>query len=250
MAPETDADAPKYWRIAEELRAEILSGRLAPGEQLPGEIQLAEDHGVARGTARRALAVLQTEGLVVARKGAGVFVRDSKPILRKANQRLSADQWGSGKSIWEVDVETRPMAVDRIRVYRDTAPDRIARVLDTTDVIVRERRYLVDGSPVMLATSFLPAEIAAGSPIADPDPGDGGIYARLQDLGLKPLRFREQLRGRPASPDEVELLALGASGASVLTVARLAYVAEDRVVEVNEQVLDAAVYILQYDFTS
>lgn len=250
MAPDAEADSPKYWRIAEDLRAQVLSGERPPGSQLPGENQLADEYSVARGTARRALAVLQTEGLAVARKGAGVFVRDGQPILRNAVQRLSADQWGSGRSIWEVDVDKRPMAVDSIRVYEDEAPERIARVLDTSTVWIRERRYLVDGTPVMLATSYLPADLVAGSRITDPDPGEGGIYARLQDLGLKPVRFREQVRGRPPSPEEVDRLALSVSGAPVLTIARVAYAVEDRPIEVNEMVLDAAVYILQYDFTS
>ena len=101
-----------------------------------------------------------------------------------------------------------------------------------------------------LATSYLPAHLVEGTPITHPDPGDGGIYARLQDLGFKPVRFREQVRARPPFPEEVDSLKLSTAGAPVLTIARVAYAADDRAVEVNEMVLDAAVYVLQYDLTS
>lgn len=240
---------PKYRQIAEDLRAEILSGMLAPGAALPGQNKLAEDYGVAPGTARLALVLLQNEGLAVARKGVGVHVRDFRVIIRRANQRLASSQWASGRSIWEADVEDRPMAVDSIRVHKGTAPERVARVLGHTSVWVRERRYLVEDKPVMLATSYLPAELVEGTPITLHDPGAGGIYARLDEIGLKPVRFQEQVHARPAAADEVDRLALAVRGAPVQTIARVAYTADGRAVEVNEQVLDAAVYVLQYDLT-
>ncbi|MEK8141760.1 UTRA domain-containing protein [Streptomyces sp. M10(2022)] len=69
----------------------------------------------------------------------------------------------------------------------------------------RSRRYLLDGKPVLKAVSYLPAEIADGTPIAEVDTGPGGIYARLAELGHAP-KFREEIRvrmpskeGRPSS---------------------------------------------------
>ena len=51
---------PVYLRIADELR-----NAYAPGGQLPSAPKLAEQWGVARETARAAIDVLRTEGLVV-----------------------------------------------------------------------------------------------------------------------------------------------------------------------------------------
>ncbi|MGQ0623100.1 MAG: XdhC family protein [Sporichthyaceae bacterium] len=64
----------KYRRIAEDLRAGIRSGRYSPGSALPGENDLMASYQVARMTVRQALAELQREGLVVARRGSGVYV--------------------------------------------------------------------------------------------------------------------------------------------------------------------------------
>lgn len=56
--------------IADDLRARIASGELASDDLLPSEGELATAHDVGRGTARRAFAVLESEGLVVKRPGA------------------------------------------------------------------------------------------------------------------------------------------------------------------------------------
>ncbi|ANY06390.1 hypothetical protein AFB00_08900 [Pseudonocardia sp. HH130630-07] len=58
-------------RIADELRARIRDGLLQPGAMLPSEAGLAEQHDVARGTVRAALAVLVDEELIEVVPGVG-----------------------------------------------------------------------------------------------------------------------------------------------------------------------------------
>lgn len=242
---------PKYQRIAAQLRAAIEAGEYGPGERLPGENDLMAEHGVARMTARQALGVLQTEGIAEARKGAGVFVRDFKPIRRRGLERLAHAQWGEGRSIWTTDTGDRELVVDSVEVGEEDAPVAIAGVLSLSDegarVCVRRRRYVLDGKPVLLATSYLSAELVAGTRIAQPDTGPGGMYARLEELGRRPVRFREEIRSRMPSADEADQLALS-SGVPVVLVVRTAFDAAGVPVEVNDMVLDAASYILEYDF--
>src|SRR5690606_220356 len=64
-----------YRGLAERLRARIASGDLAPGAVLPSEAALGAEAGVARSTVRRALAVLEADGLVAAVPGRGRVVR-------------------------------------------------------------------------------------------------------------------------------------------------------------------------------
>src|SRR6266566_1223200 len=56
------------------LEADIESGQLAPGEQLPTHRELAEHLGVAAGTITRAYALAQEQGLVTGTTGRGSFV--------------------------------------------------------------------------------------------------------------------------------------------------------------------------------
>ncbi|MFD7383639.1 GntR family transcriptional regulator [Streptomyces anulatus] len=249
MATDATGREPKYQRIAKALKAEIQSGALEPGARLPGENDLMSQYGVARMTARQALGVLQSEGLTEARKGVGVFVRAFQPLRRRGIPRLLRDQWGSGRSVWDADLGDRDLVVDQVEVGEGNASETAARVLglDGARVWIRSRRFVLDGKPVLLSTSYLPASLVEGSAITEPDTGPGGIYARLAELGHGPVHFREEVRSRMPLPEEAAKLRLPA-GTPVMLICRTAFAEEGRVVEVNEMVLDAAAYVLEYDF--
>jgi GntR family transcriptional regulator len=250
MATQGAARQPKYQRIADALRDAIQAGEYGPGDRLPGENDLMATYEVARMTARQALSVLQNEGLAESRKGAGVFVRSFQPLRRRGIQRLSREQWGSGQSIWSADIGDRSLTVDQISVTEEAAPERIARVLGIEPgeaTCVRSRRFVLEGKPVLLATSYLPWELVAGSAITQENPGDGGIYARLDEIGHKPVHFREEIRSRMPSQDEASRLGLS-MGTPVILICRTAFADEGRAVEVNEMTLDSAAYVLEYDF--
>jgi GntR family transcriptional regulator, transcriptional repressor for pyruvate dehydrogenase complex len=67
---------PAYQALADELRAEITSGRLQPGERLPPEPELCVRTGVSRSTVREALRLLSSQHLIVTTRGVtgGSFV--------------------------------------------------------------------------------------------------------------------------------------------------------------------------------
>ncbi len=251
MAKDVAGRQPKYQRIAAELKDAITAGEYGPGARLPGESDLMSRYGVARMTARQAFGVLQAQGLAEARKGAGVFVREYQVVIRRRGiQRLAVEVWGAGGSIWDVDGKGREPVVEFLGVTEEPAPDAVAAVLglgDGATACVRRRRFLLDGKPVMLASSYLDAALVAGTPVAEPDSGPGGIYARLAELGYGPARFREEIRSRMPGPDEAARLGL-AAGTPVVLVCRTAYTAEGKAVEVNEMVLDSAAYVLEYEF--
>ncbi|MEU0845886.1 winged helix-turn-helix domain-containing protein [Streptomyces sp. NPDC005962] len=70
---------PPYRLVADDLRRQILVGRLAPGDQVPPSRILQEDYGIADMTARSAVRVLRDEGLVRTEHGRGTFV--AHPLL-------------------------------------------------------------------------------------------------------------------------------------------------------------------------
>src|SRR6266700_2192659 len=123
-------DTPRYRQIASDLRSAIERGEYPPGSRLPGENVLMQDYSVARMTARQALAVLINEGLAVSRKGAGVFVRTFRPIVRDGIARLATERWAAGKTIWSADTESRSLTVDEIRVDEMPPPDHVAVALE------------------------------------------------------------------------------------------------------------------------
>ena len=84
-ADTAEAGLARWQAIATQLRADILAGRVAPGERLPNEQTLAERFGVNRHTLRQAVQALVREGHVHVRQGCGTFVREL--VLDYALQR-------------------------------------------------------------------------------------------------------------------------------------------------------------------
>lgn len=67
---------PKWEQLADQIRGQIESGELSPGDKLPSTAQLKEMHGVSATVVRQAILVLQTQGWVQGVHGLGVFVAD------------------------------------------------------------------------------------------------------------------------------------------------------------------------------
>jgi len=64
-------------QLAQEIRALIRSGTITVGERVPSQNELALDYSVSVDTAKRALAMLAAEGLIVRRRGIGSIVREA-----------------------------------------------------------------------------------------------------------------------------------------------------------------------------
>src|SRR3954471_20307674 len=79
LAPIEPAGAVE--QVVRRIGEAIGAGLLAPGERLPGQVELADTLGVARMTLRQALAVLEDAGLIEVRRGrtGGAFVAADPP---------------------------------------------------------------------------------------------------------------------------------------------------------------------------
>lgn len=65
---------PLYVQLADLIAKQIQDGRLEPRRPIPSESQLRQEFGVARGTARQAVALLRERGLVVTVPQRGTYV--------------------------------------------------------------------------------------------------------------------------------------------------------------------------------
>lgn len=86
----TQADGtPFYQQVVNQVKFLVASGRLEEGEQLPPVRRLAEQLLVNPNTVARAYRELESEGVVLSRRGAGVFVSDvGSPLSRKEKTRI------------------------------------------------------------------------------------------------------------------------------------------------------------------
>jgi GntR family transcriptional regulator len=77
-------DRPVYLRLRDSIAAAILDGRVKDGDPLPSVRALAAEHGANPLTVAKAYQTFQDEGLIVVKRGVGMFVAEG------AAQRLHA----------------------------------------------------------------------------------------------------------------------------------------------------------------
>lgn len=146
-----DDPRPSSQQIANKIRAAILTQKLAPGDKLPSQPELADRYGVARETVKRALDLLRAERLIVSRQGSGSYVRartqrpvELRPYVEMAFQQdeVSIDFAGfSGETLRDVLAEPldqvragklRPRRL-RIRVLLPDTSAALPRTIDSDD---------------------------------------------------------------------------------------------------------------------
>lgn len=81
-------DAPIYQQIMDGIKQRIATGDWVPGQKLPSVRELAVEVGVNPNTMQKALAELEREGLLYAKRTAGRFVAEQKGITKGLQEEL------------------------------------------------------------------------------------------------------------------------------------------------------------------
>ncbi|MFG3492504.1 GntR family transcriptional regulator [Streptomyces sp. NPDC047972] len=205
---------PASRRIAEDLRTAIESGQLSPGDKLPSERALAEQYGAARNTAREAIRLLAEQGLVTARHGRGVFVREPQRLFRFGSDRYARKNRQTGLTPFRLEAKKqgKEARIDVVSIEREVPPRDIAERLDVpadeASVVHRENHYFADDEPVQIVSTFLRWDEAQGTLLMQPKSGKDGIYGRLEELGHVMTRVRDEISTRMPSPEEAAVLDL------------------------------------------
>jgi GntR family transcriptional regulator len=265
---------PMYKRVAEDLRGKIESAQIAPGSQLPTELELMEDYGerfgdssvrgstISRNTVRDAIKLLVARGLVVTRPGKGTFVvrkidpfvstlSGSPEIGRETVRYMSeVDSYAS-----EVEESGRKPDVTVPRVEVQPASGRVASHLGLDEgamVICRYQERSIDETPWSLQTTFYPMEwvtqgganrLLIAENITD------GIVGYVEDtLGVKQVGLHDLITARVANGHEVTFFDLPEDGqVAVFEVSRVGFDEHGRPLRLTVTIYPADRNYLAYD---
>jgi GntR family transcriptional regulator len=201
---------PMYQQIADDLRRKIETGDLAPGRQLPTELELREEYTASRNTVRDAIKRLSSLGLVESRPGSGTFVtRKIDPFITVLTQDPDTGYGGGEGAAYlsEVSKVHRTPLNSSIRVELKPAPAEIAlrlRIAPGHQVVLRHQERFIDKTPWSLQTSFFPFEFVTKAPrlIMAEDIEEGVVRYLEEALGVKQMSYRDWITAR--APDDSE----------------------------------------------
>jgi len=204
--------APKYLQIADNLRKKIRSGELKPGDRLPTHETLLTEWRTTGMTVRQAIGKLTSEGLVFTRPTVGSFVRERRryrvetggapgfaPVFPGLADRLLTESSGADRPLSQtVDV-----------VLAEPPADVAEHLGSPGELAVLRHRVLAAGeTPVVIADAYYPRHLVEESEIMQPALIEGGVIAALDELGLSPVRLRDEIYVRMPDPGETQLLDL------------------------------------------
>ena len=192
---------PIWLQIYDRLAQAIEGAVVTPGSRLPGEVQLADMFQVNRVTMRRALALLQSEGKLQARKGVGIFVRQVPRAFVIRNDMRFAD------SLIDCDAEVTSRTLRLERAHPSPEAARLFDLEPTDRVIVLHRMRLLEGAPIYFTRKELPAHrFPEFEKIYQIGQSVSAVY---KAAGIPWFRRAEtRVSGGFAQPDEAEILCL------------------------------------------
>jgi GntR family transcriptional regulator len=205
------AQQPMYQQIADDLRTQIESGELAPGDQLPTEMELRDRYSSSRNTIRDAIKRLTSQGLVETRPGQGTFVtRKVDPFVSVLTGDPRSGSGGDEGAAYLSEVSQQHRSPSKtipkveIQVPSQEVSRRL-RVPPDMHVVSRHESRYIDDIPWSLQTSFYPMDfVTKGATrllMAD-DIGEGTVRYLAEYIGLMQVGYRDWITAR--APDSNE----------------------------------------------
>lgn len=218
-----DSPVPLYHQVAEHLRDLIASGKLAAGEHLPNEIDLAQSFTLSRPTMRQALDELVRDGLITRRRGIGTVVTPQQ--FRRSAQLTSVFD--------DLVAAGRKPATEVLSVRIEDGPHDVAATFGLPNgehLVALERLRSADGEPLVLMRNWLPIRYAF---LLQTDLSATGLYQLMRERGDVPASARKSISACSAPQRPAELLEVR-RGSPLLRVRHVGFDSSGRVLEVGD----------------
>ena len=232
---EEDDGSPRYLQIARELTAAITSGRYPVGSRLPTELELCEHFAISRFTAREAVRVLSSAGLVTRRQRVGTVVIATPDEARYTHAASSI----SDLFQYAQDTELRLVYIGKLALARERAQQFGAQVGDewTYAMGLRTESALEPGKtgrPICVTRLFL-SPVLAGID-AKLRERKTAVYAIIErEYKVNIQRVEQELQSVALDADDAANLG-SEPGSPALLVLRRYFDDRDQLLEVAENI--------------
>jgi len=118
------ADEPIYQQIVDQIKAQIASGTLEPGDQLPTVRALATDLRINFNTVARAYRMLDEERIISTQQGRGTYITEKPPpkvterMRRESIENLARRYIEEAARLGFTEAEIRQMVTDQLKSWK------------------------------------------------------------------------------------------------------------------------------------
>jgi GntR family transcriptional regulator len=220
---------PYYEQIVDQVRSLIKKNKLKQGQTFCSEGDIARSLGVSKMPVRQAFQKLRSEGLLVIAKG-------KRPVI------------GSGRVPWNFQ-ELRGFSEEMRR--RGLMPSakllsmellqpeiEVAQALKLSPeerVYCAKRLRFVNGDPVAVVTSYLPARIFAG--IERQDLEKQSLYQVFEHTYKRKLQWAEEVIGAAVAAEEEARILEAQAGSPILVIKETTYDTQNVAIEYSMSLL-------------
>lgn len=119
------ADSPIYQQIVDQIKAQIASGQLEPGEQLPTVRALATDLRINFNTVARAYRILDEERIISTQQGRGTYITEKPPpkiterMRRESLEGLARRYVEEATRLGFADTDIRQMLNEQLKIWKE-----------------------------------------------------------------------------------------------------------------------------------
>ena len=188
----------KYMYIYNDVKNKINNNKYKIDTKLPTETELAEIYNCSKLTVKKALGLLESEGMLIRRRGSGTYVKRhsilNNEFIIEPTSSLT-DQYG------EKNVESK---IVKFLIEKPT--EKIAEILNIEDDYIYhiERIRYINKQPYSIEYTYMPLSLIKG---LEPKHLEHSIYNYIQDvLKLKIKTGHIFIRGKEFTKEEKKLL--------------------------------------------
>lgn len=194
----------KYIFISNDIRSQIMQGKLQANDQLPAEKDLCVHYGTSKMTIKKAVDKLVTEGLIIKRRGSGTFVKDLS--VEEIEKITVANQFrGMTATYPDKQIHSKVLEFSVIQ-----APEIVRNKLNLTEgsfVYDIYRVRSINGQPTVMEKIYMPIDLIPG---LREETIEKSIYGFVEaQLGLVIQSAHRTITVRRANEVETKYLEIG-----------------------------------------
>ena len=229
----------KYKIIETGIINAIQTGKIKPGEKLPGEVELCEKYNVSRVTVRKAILNLASAGKVYRRAGDGTYVSE-KPYVNTTGQArsFSEDMIQNGKKPGSVLLNFKISKAKKNEFIAEKL-----RLKENESFYEIERLRTGDGIPIAISYTYIPFKMMPDFNIDRVT--SGSLYSYFNELYELELVRKERTMSA-VMPTKEQKKALKISDEPLLKICHPSYTKTGAIVEYSETYYVVSRFVCTY----